>query len=375
MAHSYTPGLRVARQAVIRRERRLPLRGQVLVARGDAVRRDQVVARTDLPGEIVTLNLVNRLGVSPRELPGYMLKREGEAIAEGETLAQTHPLIRWFRRTVESPANGTVESISSVTGQVMLRRPARPVEVLAYVDGGVVEVLPEEGVVVEASGAFVQGIFGVGGERWGELRLLATAPEEVVPPERVDGACAGRVLVAGSLLTLALIQHARQAGAAGVIGGGIGDRDLRELLGRDLGVAITGTEEIGLTVIVTEGFGRIQMARRTFDLLGECAGRQASISGATQIRAGVLRPEIIVPAGPPARPEEAAPASARSGLGEGDLVRVIRVPYFGRIGRVAALPSQLQQVECGSRVRVLTVEFEDGERATVPRANVEAIEE
>lgn len=375
MAHSYAPGLRVARRAVVRRERRLPLRGEVLVRAGDAVRHDQVVARTELPGDVVTLNLVNRLGVSPQELPGCMLKKEGQAVAEGEPLAETHPLIRWFKRTIAAPASGTVESVSAVTGQVMLRRPARPVEVLAYVDGVAVEVIPEEGVVVEADGAFVQGIFGVGGERWGELRVLATTPDEVVPPERVDASCAGCILVAGSLLTLAFIQQARSTGASGVIGGGIHDRDLRELLGRDLGVAITGTEEIGLTAIVTEGFGRIQMARRTYDILKECSGCQASISGATQIRAGVQRPEIIVPAGAAAAREDAPAASGPGGLDLGHLVRVIRVPYFGRIGRVTELPSELQQVESGSRVRVLTVEFDNGERAMVPRANVEVIEE
>ena len=74
MAHAYTPGLRVTRQATIRRERRLPLKGEVLVASGEEVRRDQVVARTELPGDVVSLNLVNQLGASPGELAGYMLK-------------------------------------------------------------------------------------------------------------------------------------------------------------------------------------------------------------------------------------------------------------------------------------------------------------
>ena len=139
MAHAYTPGLRVTRQATIRRERRLPLKGEVLVGSGDRVRRDQVVARTELPGEVTTVNLVNRLGLAPEELPGYMLKKEGEPIEAGEPLAETRPFIRWFRTTVESPVSGTVESVSPVTGQVMLRQPPRPVEMLAYVDGTVVE--------------------------------------------------------------------------------------------------------------------------------------------------------------------------------------------------------------------------------------------
>lgn len=374
MAHAYTPGLRVAQRAVIRRERRLPLRGEVLVSPGDRVRRDQVVARAQLPGEVTLLNLVNRLGIAPEELPRYMLKKEGEGIVEGEPLAETRPLIRWFKTVVKSPVTGIVESISPVTGQVMLRHPPRPVEVLAYVDGTVLEVFPGEGVRLETCGAFVQGIFGVGGEGWGMLRVIADRPDQVLEVGQLGPECAGQIVVGGSLLTYPVIEQARRMKAVGVIGGGIRDQDLRQLLGYDLGVAITGTEEIGLTVIVTEGFGQIAMARKTFEILKSCSGREASICGATQIRAGVIRPEIIVPF-PEMTKARVEVAPKVQGLKVGDLLRVIRVPHFGRIGRVSALPAELQQVESGAKVRVLEVEFEDGSRAVVPRANVEIIEE
>jgi hypothetical protein len=56
-------------------------------------------------------------------------------------------------------------------------------------------------------------------------------------------------------------------------------------------------------------------------------------------------------------------------------VRIIRQPYFGAIGKVVTLPVELQQLESESHVRVLTVELEDGKIVTVPRANVEIIEE
>src|SRR5207244_10167136 len=121
--------------------------------------------------------------------------------------------------------------------------------------------------------------------------------------------------------------------------------DLGALLGYDLGVAITGTETVGFTLVLTEGFGRIPMARRTFELLRKLDGRKASISGATQIRAGVIRPEIIVPLAP----GEQIPgieidqgAEARGGVKVGDPARVIRAPYFGRIGQVAGVAADLQ---------------------------------
>ena len=372
MAHAYTPGLSVTRRTVLRRTRRLPVQGRVLADVGDAVEREQVVARTELPGSVSTVNVVNRLGITAEELPGFMLKAEGDPVSRGEPIAETRPLIKWFKTTVESPIDGTVDSVSPVTGQVLLRQPPLPVEVLAYVDGEVVEVLEGEGVVVETGGAFVQGIFGVGGERYGALHLLAGEPGEALTPDQIGAECEGRILVATGLLSYESIEGARDAGAAGVIGGGIRDHDLRRLLGYDLGVAITGTEEIGLTVIVTEGFGEIAMARRTFEILRDCHGRQASISGATQIRAGVMRPEIIVPEAA-GRGEAAAEASGVEGMAQGDPLRVIRAPYFGRIGKVRELTPELLRVESGASVRVLEVEFEDGSRAVVPRANVELI--
>ncbi|MEO0079628.1 MAG: hypothetical protein ABIK44_03010, partial [candidate division WOR-3 bacterium] len=137
--------------------------------------------------------------------------------------------------------------------------------------------------------------------------------------------------------------------------------------------AITGSEKKGLTIVVTEGFGEMKMAKRTFELLTSLEGRMASVNGATQIRAGVIRPEVIVP-----RTDGGQAVSPKSelegGLALGMAVRIIRQPNFGRIGRVAALPVELMDIETESKVRVLEVELEDGTRVVLPRANVEIIE-
>jgi hypothetical protein len=88
-----------------------------------------------------------------------------------------------------------------------------------------------------------------------------------------------------------------------------------------------------------------------------------------------MRPEILIP-----RRDSSDAADAHhhesTGLEIGSLLRVIRQPYFGRIGRVVDLPSELQRLESEASVRVLQVEFaDDGARAVVPRANVELIAE
>ncbi len=170
------------------------------------------------------------------------------------------------------------------------------------------------------------------------------------------------------------IQQAIKVGASALVSGGIDDHDLKEILGYDLGVAVTGSERIGVTLIITEGFGDIAMAERTFRLLSSRNGAPAAVSGATQIRAGVLRPEIAIPI------EHAGSASARdeanidSTLKLGANVRIIRDPHFGVIGKVAALPHELTTLESGSKARVLEVAVDGKPRIIVPRANVELIE-
>ena len=374
MAHAYTPGLRVTPHTTVRKRRRLPIPGQVVVKMGDRVRAEDVVAHAELPGDVATVNIVNRLAISPEDIDRYMLKAEGDAVARDDTIAQTEPLIKWFRSVARSPMDGTIETISKVTGQVMVRAAPKPVDVRAYVDGTVVEVEAREGVVVEATGSLVQGILGVGGEVVGQIALVDGGPDAVVGPEMLDESLAGKIVVAGALITHEAFGRAAEVGIAALVCGGFHDSDLRELLGYDLGVAITGHEDIRPILIITEGFGKMSMAKATYELLASRAGARASANGATQIRAGVLRPEIIIPADDDGLQQAAAERNAPAGLTTGSLIRIIRRPGFGRLGTVKSLPVEPRTIESEAKVRVVEVAFADGQTAVVPRANVEAIE-
>jgi hypothetical protein len=372
MGHAYTPGLRVTRYTELERERRLPLRGDVVVKEGERVDAETVVARTELPGNVQTVNVANLLNVLPEDVERCMLKKAGGRLEKGEVFAMNSSFFGLFKSRCRAPVVSTIETVSDVTGQVILREPPIPVEVAAYVDGTVAEVMPEEGVVVRTAGSLVQGIFGIGGETSGTLVVAVNGPDEVLEKERLTADMAGRVVVGGSLVTAEVLEAAVQLGVRAVVVGGFNDQDLRRFLGYDLGVAITGSEEKGITLVVTEGFGRMRMAGRTFELLQESQGLRASVSGATQIRAGVIRPELIIPRSE--GPAATSLAAGGGGIELGSAVRIIREPYFGRLGKVIELPPELRPLETEARVRVLAVEFDDGARATLPRANVEMIE-
>jgi hypothetical protein len=370
MGDAYTPGLTVTRSTVVRKTRRLPLAGEVLVKVGDRVTWSDVVARTQLPGKVHLLNLANTIGVLPDELEQTLRVQPGGAVKKGQLVAEAKSFFGLLRSRAVSPIDGTLESVSAITGMVVFREPPVPVEVTAYVDGEIVEVLPDEGVVVEARGALIQGIFGLSGEVNAPLVMVATRPDQVLEPGDLAAAHAGKIVVGGARASLAALKKAIELKIAGVVCGGFAYQDVKDLLGYDVGVAVTGTEGLATTLVVTEGFGDIAMARATFELLQSLDGRRASINGATQIRAGVIRPEVMVPE-TEARAAEAAVEGG--GLELGAPVRCIRAPYFGRIGTVSALPVDLFTMPSETKVRVLEVDF-GAEKVTVPRANVEVIE-
>ncbi|MCH8005533.1 MAG: hypothetical protein IH888_04795 [Planctomycetes bacterium] len=374
MATAYTPGLTVASRITHRVRRQLPIPGRVKVAEGEKVTDRDIVAETFMPGEITPVNVANLLALPPGDVVECMLKNEGERVEASEPLAQTKGIFGLFKNTCHAKVSGTVETVSAVTGQVMIRGEPEPVRVQAYLSGKVIEVLPDEGVVIEAEVSFIQGIFGVGGETYGRIVLACAEYDQELSDDLIKPVMKDCIVIGGARMTEAAIRRAADVGAAAIISGGIDDEDLKAFLGYDLGVAITGSEELGITVIVTEGFGEIAMARRTFTLLASREGADASVNGATQIRAGVMRPEIIIPLTEKEKAEAPPSRLADSELKLGRPVRIIRDPYFGLIGAVSALPPELTTLESGSKARVLEVKFDSGESVVIPRANVELIE-
>jgi hypothetical protein len=372
--HAYTPGLKVKNKTVIKKVRRLPILGDVLVNEGDSVDYNTIVARTFLSGDPYIIRAAPELGIEPHEIPQYTFKGEGEKVQEGEVISQYKAFFGIINKQIKSPVDGTIESISASTGQIIVRGSPIPLELTAYILGEVIEILPKEGVVVETYGSLIQGIFGLGGERHGKICVLVSSPNEKCNASMINEENKGDILIVGSEVSSDIIKRGKEIGVEGIIAGGINHDDLIELMGGEVGVAITGEEDIDLTLIITEGFGDLSISQRAFEILKKHDGHMASINGTTQIRAGVIRPEIIIPH----REEDTSKseeADLNLGIVPGTPVRIIRNPYFGEIGEVTSLPIELQKIETESKVRVLGVKLGDGKEVIIPRANVEIIEE
>jgi hypothetical protein len=377
MAGAFIPGLQISPRATIRRRRELAVRGTIHVTQGAQVASDAIVAEASREGELRLVRVAEVLGVSPSEAVSRITASQGDMVEEGAVLAELRGLWGLFRTQVTAPLSGTVEFISPATGHIGLRAPPTKIQLSAYIAGTVAAIEPERSVVIETQATFIQGIFGVGGERIGRIRMLGIGGDESVTEQVIPEDCRGCVLVGGRSPTIEALQSAANRGAVGFVTGSIDDGTLRQYVGYDIGIALTGDEPVPMTLIITEGFGAITMNPVVLDLLSRCDGQNASINGATQVRAGASRPEIIT--APSAALRDAAATEERSpGLALGSRVRIIRVPFFGAQGTVVALPRELIQIETGAFARVATIALDarqDGaaERVVVPRANIELI--
>jgi hypothetical protein len=347
---------RIAPMTTIRRERLLPVRGQVLVQPGDLVGPQDVVARCEVPGEIRMLD-VSRCLKTRRDRVGKLVRvAEGDMVQAGDLLAAPWGLLGRFRKC-RSPLSGQVVAIRN--GIILIQETPQTVDLLAHVKGLVANVMPDLGVVVSASGAWLQGIWGSGGESEGIIKLLVDSPQKPLRARSIDVSCHGTLIVGGRILDEKIFEPAIEAKVRGIIAGSA-NASLRPQM-----------EALPFPIVLTEGFGTISMAEPIFSLLQDNMGREAILSANIQTRYGVKRPDIFIPL----RAEEVASSETDdpAPLTEGARVRVVCDPYMGQIGVVTQLPIPPQMVESGIRLPVAEVNLADGGPVVVPIANLERI--
>ncbi len=409
----------IATTTLVRLERRLPLAGEVTVRRGARVEPDDVVARTLVPGKPMEINVAQELAVSTRAAAKLLRKKAGEQVAADEVIAGKRGI---GAKQVKSPIAAVFTEYDQSRGTVILTPMGEMYELDAHLKGIVMDIFPNQGVSIETPAAIVRGIWGMGGERHGVLKLLVTGNDEELAPELIDAKSTFAVLVGGSFVTAAALRNCLANRVRGVIVGSMPVEELRAFLlevytpaayaaassvtdwpmGRlgwqfpppplfpDLVPAavqpstptsaallnrLNASAELPFTLIVTEGFGRVPMSERAFELLAAADGQEVAISGMTRLRGGLARPEVIIPLprssvqGRDLSSSQQAPT-----VKVGSIARVLGGVQLGRVGKVSAIPTRPQIMPSGILARALELAFADGSRLLLPQLDVEVLE-
>ena len=224
--------------------------------------------------EYTAVEVAKRLGVEPGRLGPYLKVKPGDEVERGLWLAAV--LDGGAFKFVESPVRGKVNRIDKHFGIVLIEPLLEELEVKAWLPG-VVQDVTERGCTVVGQGTVISGAWGSGGETAGALTFSSVAPGKVTAHDFADAAT---------------IAQAKERRAAGLICAGVNLQDVIEPCPP-------------LTIVVLQGFGalsdrgRRDQQRMPDDIrriLAEHEGRLVLLDGTTQLRVGVRRPRIILPA-------------------------------------------------------------------------------
>lgn len=339
----------------IRRERFLPQAGEVIVTPGQEVTPVQVVARTSQEKGFTVIPAAELLGVPAAEVPDYLLVEEGTAIQRKKPLLRKRGLFN--NKQFTSPINGVLYEVSN--GRLILQQTPELFELRAMIRGQVATIRSGRSVIIETVGTVIQAAWGSGREGYGRIRVVTATREEPFTEEHIDADVRGTILVAGYLDRRDVLEKAEDNSVRGVIVGSV-PAMMAPLL-----------SDFRFPILVTEGFSGQPMAQAIFRLLQQSEEREASLFGikeATQER----RPEIII--GAPSAEVAEEVSRTLSALAVGQQVRVLRAPYAGRVGKVAALHTRPRSNPLGLRLPGADIVLDDGQTQFIPYTNLDVID-
>lgn len=315
------------------------------------------------------IDVAGPLGIKPFLIGEYLNVSVGKMVVKDQPIASKRMSFGGPVVHVTAPTYGVLTELDRKAGTVTVMPLFRSTDVLAYISGTVSRVLPDEGVVIRSYASVVHGVFGLGGEAYGELFVPAPGREHQLVPSDVTEACQGKIVVGGATATREAVQALATAGAKAVVLGYYPVEGMKQLA-PGLNMGITGNESTPLTLIVTEGFQQRPMSFDVYNTLKQNEGRISSCNGTTHIRAGVIRPEVVIPQEQAA--EDGMPAeqdAQASAMGAGSRVRLLRRPYPGETGVILSMITHRQLLESGISAPVFVVRLDSGKTVTIPRSN------
>src|SRR5690242_11795540 len=169
------------RNTELRVDRHLPVQGEVKVRVGDRVEASTVVAVGEQAHRPLRFNLARLLDVESGKASERLVKAPGDQVEAHETIAKRRRGLR--TQTVKSPVAGTFVRFDPETGVAVVRPQATHLELLAYVSGIVEDLEQARGVTIRLLGSRFFGMFGVGEEAFGVLKVLGQDRQRPLSPD------------------------------------------------------------------------------------------------------------------------------------------------------------------------------------------------
>lgn len=381
MKHFVPLRIRVEKDIIVRINRILQGNGTFMVAQNQEVSPADIIGVSTVSSGFRILNLAAMLAVSPQDVEKYLKRAVGQRIYKGELLAYKDGGLFGGKKTVVSPTDGALDYLNPETGEIKMTLLPRKLNLPAGVYGVVEEIDKEKGkVVIRTQTTRIQGMCGSGKLRDGILEFICKR-DNLVSGRTISTKSEGHILVGGSLVYKDAISAAISDGINGIITGGINAKDYKSMAGGRLIFPKKIENDIGLSVIVCEGFGSVPIGSDIYEELLKYDGRFVSIDGNKGIidlpsfssssldRVRATRLPLVQDDFTTYDERISKVVELKTGLD----VRIIGNSFPGEEGRVIALDESLSRLPSGINAYLVTVETKR-RKIKVPVVNLEVID-
>lgn len=370
--------LRIQKSIITRVVRKLQSTGTLTVQVGLEVSPETILGRSSVSAGFRSMNLSKELSVSPSEAKKYLQRAVGQNIYKGELLAYKPGFLFLSKKLITAPTDGVLESYNPATGDLLIKFIPHQVSLTASVFGVVEAVDNTKGeVTIKTQASEIYGVLGTGRTREGILKVIG-GQGDLVDKGKIKPDLGGKIIVGGGLVYGGALEQAVSSGVKGIISGGINAADYKGMSGgRLLPVSKVGTD-IGIGVLISEGFGSIPIGDDIFDVLKKFDGQFVILDG----NRGVLtlpscESDCMVKIKSTALPQDSLLKSNRevSGvtLSLHDRVRVVGLSFMGEQGEVIAIDSAVTLLPSGISTYLLTIQTKS-RKFKVPYNNIEVLD-
>ncbi|MBN1425982.1 glutamate mutase L [Candidatus Fermentibacteria bacterium] len=248
----------------------------------------------------VRVDIAGFLGIPKGHIRSRLEFQVGDFVQAGQELVRGSG----NRLPIKAPRSGILKEIDTDRGEVVLHYDLQPLVTVGSVAGTVTDVVPGRSATLSGQGIIIHGAIGFGGEGFGPCRVVAGS---FGPDEH-----AGAVVISPEPIDHAFLEGCRAAGVRGVVAPSVPASDWVRFAGREIATGVTGDEDLPFPVVLTEGFGAVPMGNGCRATLAGADGRVASLYTRTQIRAGVIRPMVVLASLREGRSEETTECGMRS---------------------------------------------------------------
>jgi len=339
-----------ASHMTVRRTKKLPFPGQVLVNQGEKVSHEAIIAQGQLPGGIVFLDVAQGLRLSADEVPACLTRKIGDLVQADDVIASCEGT---FLRVIRSSVSGQL--VECHQGKVVMTTEAISTDIKAGMPGVVEKIIPEFGAVIATWGCLIQGVWGNNRMATGVLQTLNSSPERPLQLLDLELVNNGHVILTEVCPKVEVLEGMIARGISGLIVNSCSP------------AMIPNFEKVEVPVVILQGNGIKNPDGFTMGIFSSHQGKVVTVDAQRSDEFYGRCPEVIIPQ---EKGDFIEDAPLRGELSIGQEVRIFSGPAAGQTGIITDITDEPQIFPSGMSDMAALVYLESDEEVLVPSKNL-----